>query len=41
MEYRKTHIPFSLGVLTLVDGRIREVAAFIVRPADTEDGYSR
>jgi RNA polymerase sigma-70 factor (ECF subfamily) len=41
MEQEKTHVPFSLDVLTLAGDRIREVTAFVVRPADTEDGYSR
>jgi len=41
MEQEKTHVPFSLDVLTLQGDRIRDVTAFVVRPADTEDGYSR
>ena len=41
MEQEKTHVPFSLDVLTLQGDRIREVTAFVVRPADTEDGYAR
>ena len=41
MEQEKTHLPFSLDVLTLEGERIREVTAFVVRPADTEDGYAR
>jgi RNA polymerase sigma-70 factor (ECF subfamily) len=41
MEGEKTHLPFSLDVLTLEGDRIREVTAFVVRPADTPDGYSR
>jgi len=41
MEGQKTHVPFSLDVLTPEGDRIREVTAFVVRPADTEDGYSR
>ena len=41
MEQEKTHVPFSLDVLTMVGDRIHEVTAFVVRPADTEDGYSR
>jgi RNA polymerase sigma-70 factor, ECF subfamily len=36
-----THVPFSLDVLTLEGDRIKEVTAFVVRPADTPDGYSR
>ena len=41
MEDEKTHVPFSLDVLTLEGDRIKEVTAFVVRPADTPDGYSR
>jgi RNA polymerase sigma-70 factor (ECF subfamily) len=41
MEQEKTHLPFSLDVLTLEGDRIKEVTAFVVRPADTEDGYAR
>jgi RNA polymerase sigma-70 factor, ECF subfamily len=41
MEAEKTHLPFSLDVIALEDDRIREVTAFVVRPADTPDGYSR
>jgi RNA polymerase sigma-70 factor, ECF subfamily len=41
MEQEKTHVPFSLDVLTLAGERIKEVTAFVVRPADTEDGYAR
>jgi RNA polymerase sigma-70 factor, ECF subfamily len=41
MEQEKTHVPFSLDVLTMEADRISEVTAFVVRPADTEDGYSR
>jgi len=41
MEQEKTHLPFSLDVLTLEGDRIAEVTAFVVRPADTPDGYSR
>jgi RNA polymerase sigma-70 factor (ECF subfamily) len=41
IEQEKAHIPFSLDVLTLDGERIKEVTAFVVRPADTEDGYSR
>jgi hypothetical protein len=36
-----SHGPFSLDVLTLEGERIKEIAAFAVRPADTPDGYSR
>jgi hypothetical protein len=41
MEDEKTHLPFSLDVITLEGDRIREMTAFVVRPADTPDGYSR
>ncbi|HWT90504.1 MAG TPA: sigma-70 family RNA polymerase sigma factor [Solirubrobacterales bacterium] len=41
IEGQKTHVPFSLDVLTLDGDRIKEVTAFVVRPADTEDGYAR
>ena len=36
-----THVPFSLDVLTIEGERIKEVTAFVVRTADTPDGYSR
>lgn len=41
LEAEGTHVPFSLDVLTLEGDRIREVTAFVVRPADTPDGYAR
>jgi RNA polymerase sigma-70 factor (ECF subfamily) len=41
IEEAGTHVPFSLDVLTLDGDRIKEVTAFVVRPADTSDGYSR
>ena len=41
MENQNAHVPFSLDVLTLNGERIEEVTAFVVRPADTPDGYSR
>jgi RNA polymerase sigma-70 factor (ECF subfamily) len=41
IESEKTHVPFSLDVLTLEGERIKEVTAFVVRPASTPDGYSR
>jgi len=41
MEDEKTHLPFSLDVITLEGDRIKEMTAFVVRPADTPDGYSR
>jgi RNA polymerase sigma-70 factor, ECF subfamily len=34
-------LPFSLDVLTLAEDRISEVTAFVVRAADTADGYAR
>jgi RNA polymerase sigma-70 factor, ECF subfamily len=41
IEDQDTHVPFSLDVLTLDGDRIKEVTAFVVRPADTPDGYAR
>jgi RNA polymerase sigma-70 factor, ECF subfamily len=41
IEAAGTHLPFSLDVLTLDGDRIKEVTAFVVRVADTPDGYSR
>ncbi len=41
VEAAGTHLPFSLDVLTLDGERIKEVTAFVVRVADTPDGYSR
>jgi RNA polymerase sigma-70 factor (ECF subfamily) len=41
MEGENTHRPFSLDVITLEGDLIKEVTAFVVRPADTPDGYSR
>jgi RNA polymerase sigma-70 factor (ECF subfamily) len=41
IEAAGTHVPFSLDVLTLAGERIKDVTAFVVRPADTEDGYAR
>jgi RNA polymerase sigma-70 factor (ECF subfamily) len=37
----RTHVPFSLDVLTLEGDRIAAVTAFVVRLADVPDGYSR
>ena len=37
----RAHIPFSLDVLTMEGDRIKGITAFVVRPADTPDGYSR
>jgi RNA polymerase sigma-70 factor (ECF subfamily) len=41
VEAERSHVPFSLDVLTLAGERIQEVTAFVVRTADTPDGYSR
>jgi RNA polymerase sigma-70 factor, ECF subfamily len=41
IEAEATHVPFSLDVLTLDGEQIKEVTAFVVRPADTPDGYAR
>ena len=41
VEAARTHVAFSLDVLTLDGERIKEVTAFVVRTADTPDGYSR
>jgi RNA polymerase sigma-70 factor (ECF subfamily) len=41
IEDARTHIPFSLDVLTMEGERIKEVTAFVVRVADTPDGYSQ
>ncbi|HVY96874.1 MAG TPA: sigma-70 family RNA polymerase sigma factor [Solirubrobacterales bacterium] len=41
VEAAGAHLPFSLDVLTLEGERIKEVTAFVVRTADTPDGYSR
>ena len=41
VEAKRTHVPFSLDVLTLAADRIKEVTAFVVRLADVPDGYSR
>jgi hypothetical protein len=41
MEQGRTHVPFSLDVLAFARPSPMEVTAFVVRPADTEDGYSR
>jgi RNA polymerase sigma-70 factor, ECF subfamily len=40
-EPERCFLPFSLDVLTLEGDRIREITAFVVRPADTADGYAR
>jgi RNA polymerase sigma-70 factor (ECF subfamily) len=41
LEAERAFIPFSLDVLTLRADKIAEVTAFVVRSADTADGYSR
>jgi RNA polymerase sigma-70 factor (ECF subfamily) len=41
VEGEQTHVPFSLDVLTLEGEKIKEITAFVVRTADTPDGYSR
>ena len=41
IEAERAHLPFSLDVLSLEGERISEVTAFVVRVADTPDGYSR
>jgi RNA polymerase sigma-70 factor (ECF subfamily) len=41
VEAERAHIPFSLDVLSLEGEKIKEVTAFVVRPANTPDGYSR
>jgi hypothetical protein len=41
IEEAGTHIPLSLDVLTMEGERIKEITAFVVRVADTPDGYSQ
>ena len=41
LEVEDGYIPFSLDVLSLEGEKIKEVTAFVVRTADTPDGYSR
>ena len=41
IEAERRHLPFSLDVITLEGERIKEVTAFVVRVADTPDGYAR
>jgi RNA polymerase sigma-70 factor, ECF subfamily len=41
MEAERTHVPFSLDVITLDGDRIEEVTAFVVRLAEDPDGYAR
>lgn len=41
VEAQRTHVPFSLDVLTLEGERISEVTAFVVRLAEVPDGYAR
>jgi RNA polymerase sigma-70 factor (ECF subfamily) len=40
-EPEQCFLPFSLDVLTLEGEKIKEITAFVVRPADTADGYAR
>src|SRR6185503_14629771 len=40
-EPERCFLPFSLDVLTLEGDKIKAVTAFVVRCADTEDGYAR
>ena len=40
-EAERAFVPFSLDVITLRGEKIADVTAFVVRPADTEDGYAR
>ena len=41
VESERCFLPFSLDVLTLEGDKIKEVTAFVVRLADSEDGYAR
>ena len=41
LESERCFLPFSLDVLTLEGDKIKEITAFVVRLADTEDGYAR
>jgi RNA polymerase sigma-70 factor (ECF subfamily) len=41
VEAEGAHIAFSLDVISLRGDKISEVTAFVVREADTEDGYAR
>jgi hypothetical protein len=41
IEGEQTHVPSSLDVLSLEGEKIKEITAFVVRTADTPDGYSR
>jgi RNA polymerase sigma-70 factor (ECF subfamily) len=41
VEAEGAHLPFALDVLTLEGEKIKEITAFVVRTADTPDGYSR
>jgi RNA polymerase sigma-70 factor (ECF subfamily) len=41
LEAERAFIPFSLDVITLEREKISDITAFIVREADTTDGYSR
>jgi RNA polymerase sigma-70 factor (ECF subfamily) len=41
VESERCFLPFSLDVLTLEGDKIEAITAFVVRRADTEDGYAR
>lgn len=41
LDVERAHVAFSLDVLALEGEQIKEITAFVVRPADTPDGYSR
>jgi RNA polymerase sigma-70 factor, ECF subfamily len=41
IEAERSHLPFSLDVLTLDGDRISDVTAFVVRLLDVPDGYAR
>lgn len=41
VEAERSHLAFSLDVLTLEDAKIADVTAFVVRDASSADGYSR
>ncbi len=41
VETEHCYLPFSLDVLTLEGDKIKAITAFVVRRADSEDGYAR
>jgi RNA polymerase sigma-70 factor (ECF subfamily) len=41
LEEEGAHIPFALDVIALEGEKIAEITAFVVRRADTPDGYAR